>query len=132
MPVSNRTLMKIAALGGFATAAMGYALRSKINENISHTEYFKEAMQITHNHPGVVYLLGKPLKVGKIDVTDTENNWTKTLSAHYEVPVKGAKQKGTLYFWAERESELDKWSVNRIELQLANDTSKRLLVKGDL
>ncbi|KAK5648932.1 hypothetical protein RI129_003824 [Pyrocoelia pectoralis] len=132
MHISNSTLMKIAAIGGLATATMGYALRSKINERISDTEYYKEAMHLTKHHRGVNYLLGEPLQMGKVDVTDTENNWTKTLSAHYEVPVKGSKQKGMLYFWAERKSELDKWSINRIELQLDSDTNKRLLVKGDL
>ncbi|KAF2900723.1 hypothetical protein ILUMI_05464 [Ignelater luminosus] len=130
MPISNMTLMKIAAIGGFVTASMGFALRAKLNDRIAQTEYYKDALQTLRTHPGAVYLLGEPIKAGAIDVSD-EKNFTHHLSAHYEVPVRGTKQKGVLHFWADRKDTEDHWNVSRMELELKNEPTRRLLVKGE-
>ncbi|KAK4884526.1 hypothetical protein RN001_000797 [Aquatica leii] len=126
----NAALMKIAAIGGFATASMGYAAYYKINSNISRTQYYQDAISTLKSHSGVIYLLGNPISVGKIDVGDEKRNWCKPLSVHFEVPVKGSKEKGVLYFWARRESDIDNWIVNRMELQLQKEPHRRLLIKN--
>lgn len=125
------TLVKIAAVTGIATVAMGYAARMKISNNICQTEYYKEALKTVRSHKGAVNLLGEPIKDRQVDVGNEEQNYTKNLSAHYEVPVKGAKERGTVHFWAERKSQDDKWLVTRIELGLKNDPSRRLLIKSE-
>ncbi|XP_017781572.1 PREDICTED: uncharacterized protein LOC108566274 [Nicrophorus vespilloides] len=128
--VTNQTLIKIAAIGGFLTASMGFAYRSKINSNIAKTDYYKEAMKTVRSHKGAIHLLGEPIKDCNIDVTDSTKNVTRNLSAQYAVPVKGAKEYGTVYFWANRQTSDDKWSVNRIELELKKDNTRRLLIKN--
>lgn len=128
MGVTNHTLVKIAALGGMATVTMGLLTRSKFNDRISETEYYKEALTTIRTHKGAVHILGEPIKTGTIDVGNVEKNYTNDLSAKYEVPVIGSKERGTMHFWAKRKSVDDKWFVNRIELGLKNEPNRRLLV----
>lgn len=124
------TLVKIAALGGMATCTMGLLWRYKVNENICKTEYYRDAMKTLRAHKGAIYLLGEPIKDYLLDISDKESNYTTAENAHYQVPVKGPKDKGKLYFWAKKNINDDMWTVNRIELELKSDKSKRLLVKS--
>lgn len=130
MGISNMTLVKIASVGGILTVSMGYALRIKLNNKICQTDYYKDAFKTLRTNPAAVSLLGEPIKDHLLNVSDSEKNYTKPLTAHYEVPVKGPKQRGTLYFWAERKSIEDSWIVNRIELGLKDEPNKRLLIKN--
>ncbi|RZC41230.1 Coa1 domain containing protein [Asbolus verrucosus] len=121
--------MKIAAVGGMVTVSMGMALRYKLSNNVKQTEYYKEALRTVRSNRGVVHLLGEPIKDGTIDVSDQEKNFTRQNTAQYEVPVRGPKQKGTVYFWAIKQNS-DHWTVNRIELGLKNEPNRRLLIKN--
>lgn len=130
MAISNMTLVKIGAVAGFATVTMGLLFRSKINANIKATDFYKDAMKTLRRHKGAVQLLGEPIKDTMIDIGNQKKNYANDNIAKYEVPVKGPKQRGTLYFWAERKNPESSWNVYRIELEVANDSSKRLLIKS--
>ncbi|KAJ8930976.1 hypothetical protein NQ314_016173 [Rhamnusium bicolor] len=130
MGISNITLVKIGAIGGVATVTMGLLLEGKIQNNIKATEYYKDALRTLRSHKGAVYLLGEPIKDKGIDIRNENKNYTKQNIASYEVPIVGSKQKGILYFSAERENCDSSWIVNRIELELANDSTRRLLIKS--
>lgn len=132
MGISNLTLVKIASLGGILTVGMGMAFRWKVNENVCNTEHYSEAFKIVRGHQGAVHVLGEPIKDYLFDVANTEKNYTNDLSAHYEVPVGGSKTRGTVHFWADRKETSDSWNVNRIELELRDDATKRLLIKNEL
>lgn len=124
------TLVKIGALGGIATVTMGLLFQGKINSNIKATEFYKDALKTLRSHKGAVHLLGEPIKDAMIDIGNEEKNYAKENAAKYEVPVRGPKQRGTLYFWAEKNNPESSWNVYRIELAMANDPSKRLLIKS--
>lgn len=126
---SNINLIRIAAIGGVATVTMGMAYKWKINENIRKTDFYCDALKTLRSHKPAVHLLGEPIKDGSIEVENEEKNYTRLQEAKYEVPVKGPKEKGTLHFWAEKNSESGKWDVKRIELQLKSDASRRLIIK---
>lgn len=126
------TLIKVAAFGGIATATMGFKTRSKISDNVKGTEYYKEALATLRKHKGAVTILGEPIKDLTIDVGDTLKNYSKDDVAQYEVRVSGSKQKGVLYFWAEKNASQNKWTVSKIELELKNDPYKRLLIKQSI
>lgn len=122
------TLVKIGAIGGMLTVSMGLAARFKISENIKKTEYYKDALKTVRTNKGAVYLLGEPMKDGRVDIGNSEKNFTKDDKAQYEVPVKGPKQKGMIYFWAAKQDT--EWVVKRIELGLQNEPNRRLLIKN--
>lgn len=121
-------LVRIAALGGMATICMGLLTKFKISDNIKQTDYCKEALATLRKHKGALSLLGHPIKDLTVNVENHSKNFTKGDVAQYEIPVCGSKQKGTLYFWAERQQS--QWVVTRIELELKNDPYKRLLIQG--
>ncbi|XP_068896500.1 uncharacterized protein [Tenebrio molitor] len=122
------TLVKIGAIGGMLTVSMGLAARFKISENIKKTEHYKDALKTVRTNKGAVYLLGEPMKDGRVDIGNSEKNFTKDDKAQYEVPVKGPKQKGMIYFWAAKQDT--EWVVKRIELGLQNEPNRRLLIKN--
>ncbi|CAG9821226.1 unnamed protein product [Phaedon cochleariae] len=130
MGVSNMTLVRIGAIGGVATVTMGMLLKNKLNHNIKQTEYYKDALKTLRSHPGAVYLLGEPIKDLGIEVGNERDNFTKGNYAQYRVPLKGMKQRGTLYFWAERVDTQKEWIVNRMELEVAEYTDRRMLIKS--
>lgn len=129
MAVKTVTLVKIAAIGGIITVSMGFALRFKINENIRQLDHYKEAMKILRSNPASVYLLGEPIKDKLLDLDNEKKNYTNKLDSHYEIPVSGSKQRGILHMWAKRNSEDEKYVVNKMELELKNEPDRRLLIK---
>nr|CAH7754596.1 unnamed protein product [Callosobruchus chinensis] len=77
MKLSTMTLVKIASIGGIATATMGILAKNKVTENIKQADFYKEALNTVRGHKGVVYLLGEPIRDLKIEVDDTERNYIK-------------------------------------------------------
>ncbi|PSN36600.1 hypothetical protein C0J52_15611 [Blattella germanica] len=129
--VSNRTLAKIAAYGGIVAASTGFYLHWKLQDRLRNEEYYKEAMKILRNHQSAVYLLGEPIKAGNVDLGNSSGNFCDGNHAQFEIPVKGPKSKGTLFFWAGKDDIQQKWNVRRLELGLVEDPNRRLLIKGD-
>lgn len=126
---SNMTYIKIAGIGGIATAVMGYMARGKIQDNVKSATFYKEAMKLVRAHPAAVHLLGEPIKDGRIDVGNNRKNFIEGNRAQFEVPLKGPKQKGTMYILATKEDDDKEWSVNQLELETVNNLNKRLIVK---
>ncbi|KDR23431.1 hypothetical protein L798_05793 [Zootermopsis nevadensis] len=129
--VSNETLAKIAAYGGVVVASTGVLLHLKLQSRVKDSEFHKEAMKILRNHRPSVSLLGEPIKSGNVDLGNTTANVCDATHAQLEVPVKGPKNKGTLFFCAKRVDPEQKWNVYRMELGLKNDPNRRLLIKND-
>lgn len=77
-------------------------------------------------------MLGEPIVEHGFDVTDSENNSCDQTSAHFQVSVKGPKDKGYMFFWAERPGEQEKWLISRMELALKNSPDKRLVIKKEI
>lgn len=128
--VSNKTLVKIAAYGGVLVSSTGLLVHWKFQERLKNAEFHKEAMKILRNHRPSVSLLGEPIKPGNVDLGNSTANFCDSTRAQLEVPVRGPKNKGTLFFWAERVDPQQKWNVYRMELGLKNDPSRRLLIKN--
>lgn len=130
MTVSNATLMKIGVFGGVATVVMGFLARSKIEDNVKSSPFYKDALKLVRAHPAAVHLLGEPIKAGYIDVGNQRKNKIEGDNAEFEVPLKGSKQKGNLFIFAvkEREGDSEHWSLKRVELEVADRPNKKLVV----
>jgi cytochrome c oxidase assembly factor 1 len=55
-------------------------------------------------------------------------NHASATEAYFEIGVKGAKNRGTMYFWATCEN--NQWAIDRLELQLKNDDKRLAVVKS--
>ncbi|CAO1344376.1 unnamed protein product [Diamesa hyperborea] len=126
--VSNRTLAKAAtylAVGGFTSIMW---MRFQLQDKIRKQEYFKESMKLLRSHKGAIQVLGEPIKDAGFDIGHP--NYADSEKAHFEVKVKGSKERGALFFWSERID--DKWNITRAELELKNDPDKRLVIKKSI
>lgn len=77
---------------------------------------------------GCVKYLGEPIKEVGFDLADPEHNFCDGTKAQFEVRVRGPKDKGRMYFWAER-ADSEGWIVKRLEVELKSVPDKRLIVK---
>lgn len=105
-------------------------MRDNIMTKLRREEYYREAIKCLRAHPGSIQLLGEPIKELGFEMEDKEN-FSDGKTAHFRVKVKGSKERGIMYFWAERPEIGTSWTVNRIELELKNQPEKRLLVKRE-
>lgn len=74
-------------------------------------------------------LLGEPIKNMGFDVGDPQNNCDGQ-NAHFEVAVKGSKERGKMIFSATRNEEKG-WLVNSLALELKSQPDRRYIVKAD-
>lgn len=145
MVFSSKFLAKCSiyiAIGGMTSVMI---MRSILIDKVRRQEYYQNAMKTLRSHEGnylfhqlkcdckgvilltgAKMLLGEPIKDVGTDITDP--NYADKEKAHFEVKVSGSKAKGSIFFWAEKPAEEEKWNVTRIELQLKDD-DKRLLIK---
>lgn len=126
---SLSTLARTAAIGGFVVIGSSFYFKSRIQQGIKQSEYFKESLRILRSHRGIAYLLGEPIRDGNLDLGDNVNNFCTGKEAQFQVPVTGPKKSGTLYLWASRPEYSDKWNVDRLELGLTDDPGRRVLLR---
>ncbi|XP_067127054.1 cytochrome c oxidase assembly factor 1 homolog [Centruroides vittatus] len=120
-------LLKYAAITGIACSAGGLYIQSKIRDNMKKGNYYSDSLKLLRQHTGAADLLGQPIKVGKLDLGD-EENYLDGLKTTLKVPVKGPKEKGHLFIWADRQKPGDIWTVQRLELSLNKIADSRLLI----
>ncbi|XP_055837881.1 uncharacterized protein LOC129906231 [Episyrphus balteatus] len=125
---SNRTLGKIVVYGAVASISGVMYMRYSIQDRIRNTQYFKSALQTLRQHKGAVSLLGEPIKEIGFDLADEKKNSCDGNKAHFEVSVKGPKDKGTIFFWATRTDELG-WVLDKLDLEVKSQPDKRFLIK---
>lgn len=132
---------------GVGTITTGFVLKTILVDRVRRTEYFQTAMKITRQHEGWLTtfhssirltfpnfsisgakaLLGEPIKETSFEYG--KPNYADAEKAYFEVHIKGPKAKGILYFWANKPKEAEHWDVSRIEFQLRDDDTRRLVIK---
>ncbi|MPC87259.1 hypothetical protein E2C01_082116 [Portunus trituberculatus] len=117
------TLARTAAIGGVIVIGSAHYFRGRIQDGIKQTEYYQES---------VAYLMGEPIRDGRLDLGDNVNNFCTEKEAQFQVPLKGTKQAGILYLWASRSAGLQPWSVDRLELSVEDQPGKRILLRKEL
>lgn len=129
--VTLNTLVKVAAFGGVATVGTGMFLQSILKRRVRDSEVCRQAMDILRNNPAADTFLGKPILTGNVDLQNKEN-YCYSNKAHLEIPVKGSKMKGVLYFSAEKPSLQEKWKFHKMELELKDEYGGRLDILGNV
>lgn len=127
--VSTITLVKIAGYGGIIVSTTGFYLKLRLIDRVRDYDYYKNAMKILRSHRGAVFYLGEPIRDSRFDLTDTKNNFYDGSAAQFLIPVKGPKDKGKYFIWAENTDE--GWKVSKAELELkSKPDAKLVIVKG--
>ena len=126
MTISTRKLVQIAAWGGLVVGGTGFYLQNRIIDRVRGYDYYKSALKKLRTHSGAVHYLGEPIKDKRFKLNDTVNNFSDGDVARFRIPVSGPKDRGTYYFWAERNSE--EWKITRAELELKSKQDSRLVI----
>lgn len=128
--ITNQSLAKVVVFGAFGLCSTGMFLQWKVKDKLRQNEFYQEALKILRSNSGAKNLLGEPIKDGNFSLDSKINSCTES-KATFQIPVKGSKDKGTLFFWAERPNLEDKWNVYRMELELQKDVTKRLMIRDN-
>uniref|UniRef100_A0A1B0CKL3 Uncharacterized protein n=1 Tax=Lutzomyia longipalpis TaxID=7200 RepID=A0A1B0CKL3_LUTLO len=97
--ISNKTLAKVAVYGAFGSISAVFYMRWSIERQIRGQEFYKEALNLLKQHKGAETVLGNPISESGFDLSDKTNKCNSN-EAHFEVSVRGPKDRGTYFFWA--------------------------------
>ncbi|KAK7113740.1 hypothetical protein V1264_012976 [Littorina saxatilis] len=125
------TLTKVAVFGSIASVAGAAFFTNKIHENLQREEYHRKPMYMLRHYQPAVDLLGHPIHPTRMDLGNTEKNRIDGYEAKLAIPVKGPKDKGTLYVWASREKAGDSWDVTRLDLEVGEANERLTFHKGE-
>ncbi|CAH1787994.1 unnamed protein product [Owenia fusiformis] len=117
-------LAKIAIFGGMAASFGALYFVNGIQQKFRGTDYYREGTSLLRKYKPAVEALGEPIRSTRLDLTDIEHNFADVCKAKLAVPVKGPKNKGTLFVFASRKDAGDDWQVDRLDLQIFT-TQKR-------
>lgn len=111
-------LKKVAIVG--AVVALGGAgyFQWRIQANFRQQPFYVESIRLLQGYPPAVRLLGEPIRMKNLDLGDTEKTWSDGLNARLAIPVKGSLMKATLHSWASRKTVKDRWSVDKLDLEM--------------
>lgn len=74
-PIRTSTLVQIAG-GTFVLGSFGLWVSQKFLHNkVRDLPHFKESFNIVSKHEKALALLGKPIQVGQVDLSDRKNNF---------------------------------------------------------
>ena len=128
--VTNKTLAKIAVVGGFAALGSAGFIRWKIEQGIKQSQYFQLATNRLLENESALVVLGKPVLIGSPDLGDTKRNFCDGLRAQFHVPVRGPKSSGIMVFEATRNPpNQPEWRLNVLEL-MDKAATKKLVIES--
>ncbi len=128
--VTNKTLAKIAVVGGFAALGSAGFFRWKIESGIKQSQYFQLAEKKLLESEAAVSVLGKPVLIGSLDLGDTKRNFCDGLQAQFHVPVRGPKSSGIMVFEASRNPPSQpEWKLNVLEL-MDKAATKKIVIES--
>ncbi|KAL7638752.1 UNVERIFIED_CONTAM: hypothetical protein RMT77_010285 [Armadillidium vulgare] len=125
---NTKNLARIAAIGGLGVVISGTYFRNNIERNLKNSEYYIESFKILRSNEGIAHYMGAPIRDGKIDLGNDENNYCTGKEAKFEIPVRGSKKSGTFYIFASRKEFSDNWTIDRLELGIEDVPGKRILI----
>ncbi|XP_076247427.1 uncharacterized protein LOC143187220 [Calliopsis andreniformis] len=117
-------LIKIAGFGGMFTGASGYFFRHMYYERIRETKTYKKALKILYAHEKTVAHLGEPIKEGRIEIGELENNIRK-----FSVNLRGSNTSGKLnceVLIADPEKQPE---ISKLEIRFSNIPNKIFVIQ---
>lgn len=128
--VTNKTLAKIAVVGGLLALGSASYFRWKIETSIKRSTYFNLATEKLLANKTATDVLGEPVLIGSLDLGDTKRNFCNGLQAQFRVPVRGPKSSGIMAFEASRNPPSQpEWRINMVEL-MDKECTKKLVIEN--
>lgn len=130
--ISNQTLVKIASLGGFITAGVGYAFHYRVQYDITKSESYKDVMNIFHAHKKAVSYLGEPITLGRITYGNGQQIFGQKIKYKwFKVSLTGSNTKAKLYYEIIllEDKIKNKYEISKIEITFDNISGKTFVIK---
>ena len=107
------TLVGFAGFGGLATCLLAYELINNQQRLLRQQPYFRNGLNLFLDNRRAVELIGKPIKVGRVDLLSEGTIFEKD-RVDIAIPLKGKKISGLLHVKAHRSVD-EEWFVERVE-----------------
>ncbi|KAF7638144.1 hypothetical protein Mgra_00002370 [Meloidogyne graminicola] len=112
--------LAFASLNVFVVGYIGIYFINKINQwRVQKIEHYKEAVAILLEHDEAINLLGKPFRIGLADTFDRRNNYVGKTESKFLIPLFGTNCDASLNVFAQRECDLSKFLLKKLELETA-------------
>lgn len=133
LPFTNKQLAKIATVGAVFIAGNAVVMHYLVSKRFHQSEYFVKAANVVLSNQALVEYIGKPVKFGNPNLSDTNNNFSTENEAQFEVPMKGANTKGKMKFSAirppvENENSTQSWKVTSLEVTVDNRPNEKVVL----
>ncbi|KAH9508569.1 cytochrome oxidase assembly protein 1 [Bulinus truncatus] len=99
-------------------------MENRIQNNFRQQDYYTKPILMLQSYEPASQFLGRPIYSGKLTLSDTDKLYVDGLTAKLEIPLKGSKDKGTLYVLASREKLGDGWNIDQLDLQICSTQQK--------
>lgn len=88
-----------------------------IQKTFSRASYYQLALEQLHSHPKALEVLGTPLSIHYLELTD-KYNFVDIADAQLKIPVSGSKSAGYLYVNSSRDAPFNRWHLQEVFLEL--------------
>lgn len=110
------TFVGFAGVGGVFAAGMGKIFINHLQDKVIKNQYYTKSLDLLNRNRQAIELIGKPIKINKIDLSDQESNNFGSNHVKFKIPLSGNKLAGDLCVDASRISETD-WEVNSLKFR---------------
>ncbi|CAD6195189.1 unnamed protein product [Caenorhabditis auriculariae] len=108
----RRLWSKIAA-GGFIVGSTGlYLAQKSVQYKVRSLPHYKESLKIVGDHEKAKDVLGVPIQIGAVDLSDRLHNYVDKQKSRLRIPVTGAIDCGYMDVLATRGDEKDQLALN--------------------
>ncbi|XP_062848988.1 cytochrome c oxidase assembly factor 1 homolog [Trichomycterus rosablanca] len=102
-----------------------------MQKNFAKSEYYRLAIEQLNDHSTAMASLGAPpLKIHNIHLTDRHNRVDHS-AAQLKIPVTGMKTGGYLYSTSTRDAVMNRWQLQRVDLQLKSGETISIFSRTD-
>ncbi|XP_064113958.1 uncharacterized protein LOC135220601 [Macrobrachium nipponense] len=129
--MSLHSLAKAASIGGVLVIGSAYYFKNRIQDGLRSSEYYKESLRILREHRGIAHLMGEPIREGKLDLGDNENNFCTGTVAQFQTinykrtcTIRFISFDHTPYEWASSHPDTDfifcvvKWYLQHQQIKI--------------
>lgn len=117
----------VAGVLGIGIGGLGLLIKRKEQEVLEKSPFLIVARKIIQNQPEVKDLLGENIRFGHPSM-DRKKAIISATEIKSFAPIKGDKDKGSIYFQASRPNEEQKFKLKRLEISFNKVKGKRLVI----